>query len=303
MKLFSVNTEVLPRVRLIGHVNYTKPWKHFRRISDEYIMYFIKRGELFMKEGDEKYKLKRGDVFLLEPNVLHEGYKESCCHYYYIHFKHDGISDLSGKTDNEIVEDLKMKRKLSLTSNIYNENMPMNSIYYFEKKFHYEKENELFSKLAEADYDFYQGFENYKVITSLKFSELIIGMCRQYTTKRLDSSGAHFSKSFKEIRCIINYIEKNYSKKITSNDIEDISEYNFNYIDRIFQKITGHTIFNYLNVIRIKKSQELIYSTSLKFSQIGYLVGIEDPYYFSKLFKKFTGMTASEYSKLRFAQR
>lgn len=303
MKIFSVNTEILPKVRLIGHVNYTSPWKHFSRISDEYIMYFIKSGELFIREGNEKYELKRGDIFLLEPNTLHEGYKKSCCHYYYIHFKHCGLSNLVGKNSLDISNELIKKRQLSLTADIYKEALPVDSIYYFEKLSHYKNENELFSKLAAIDYDFYQRFENYKIITSLKFSELIIEMCRQYTTKQLDDSENHFSKSFKNVRDIINYFEKNYNKKISGSDIEETFEYNFDYMNRIFQKITGYTIFNYLNLLRIKHAQELICSTSLKFSEIGYLVGIDDPYYFSRLFKKLTGMTASQYSKLKFAQK
>lgn len=31
IKLFSIDMEVMPKVRLIGHVNYSTPWKHFTR--------------------------------------------------------------------------------------------------------------------------------------------------------------------------------------------------------------------------------------------------------------------------------
>ncbi len=52
----------------------------------------------------------------------------------------------------------------------------------------------------------------------------------------------------------------------------------------------------YLNMMRINKAKELIEVTPLKFSEIAYLVGINDPYYFSKLFKKYTGLTPTQYT-------
>ena len=43
--------------------------------------------------------------------------------------------------------------------------------------------------------------------------------------------------------------------------------------------------------------KQLISTTDLPFSEIAYLVGIEDRYYFSKLFRKMTGMSPTEYYK------
>jgi YesN/AraC family two-component response regulator len=72
---------------------------------------------------------------------------------------------------------------------------------------------------------------------------------------------------------------------------------NFDYLNRIFSQFTGNTIFRYLNSLRIKNSKELIATTNLSFGQVGEMVGFSDKYYFSKLFHKETGMTATEYYK------
>ena len=53
----------------------------------------------------------------------------------------------------------------------------------------------------------------------------------------------------------------------------------------------------YLNILRINNAKQLISTTDLPFSEIAYLVGIEDRYYFSKLFRKMTGMSPTEYYK------
>ncbi|MCD2346436.1 MULTISPECIES: AraC family transcriptional regulator [Clostridium] len=299
IKLFSIDMEVMPKVRLIGHVNYSTPWKHFTRTISEYVMYFVKNGELYMRENNSDYVLKRGDILLLEPNIEHTGFKASNCHYYYIHFKHNGLSSYGEDDFTQICSDIYIKRKLSLLSNVFSEKPSTDSIHYLPKCYHYKNVSELFSKLTENDYIFYQKLEGYKISASLKFADLLMEICRQYASEILENSHPQFSKSALKIRKIINYLEKAYNCKITSHDIEDLCESNYDYVNRIFQRTTGHTIFNYLNLIRIKQAMDLIYTTSLKYSEIGYLVGINDPYYFSKLFKKYTGMTASQYAKNR----
>lgn len=297
--LRSIDTSIIPEVRLLGHVNYTTPWKHFTRNANEYILYFVKSGELYIRENDIDYTLKRGDVLLLEPNLEHTGFKAASCHYYYIHFKHDGIFNCLKNNFDEVCSDMYIKRKLSLLSNIFSEEAPTDSIRYLPKYYNFKNVSELFSKLAESDYIFYQKLEGYKTTASLRLAELLIEICRYYASAVLENSHPEFSKSSLKIRKIINYFDKSYNSKITSKDIEDLCESNYDYVNRIFQRATGHTIFNYLNLIRIKQAMDLIYTTSLKYGEIGYLVGIDDPYYFSKLFKKYTGMTASQYAKNR----
>ena len=57
----------------------------------------------------------------------------------------------------------------------------------------------------------------------------------------------------------------------------------------------GMTPVEFLKHIRIQKAEELIVRSSESFSQIAYAVGFTDPKYFTKCFKKATGMTPSEY--------
>lgn len=67
------------------------------------------------------------------------------------------------------------------------------------------------------------------------------------------------------------------------------------HLGRLMKKETGETFVEYLTKIRLKKAELLLKSTDLKGYQIGEMVGITDPHYFSILFKKNIGVSLSEF--------
>lgn len=299
MKLFTLDTRIIPSARLVGHVTYHRPWKHFTRTTDEYLLYVVKSGELYMREGLTEYALKKGDLLLLEPNVEHSGFKESICQYYYFHFKHPGIQPCKNVPDDEIPSALIEKRKQSLNSDCfysYDESVP---VLYIPKYHHCDNESELFAAVSEADQDFYEKYEGYKHLLSFRLLELLIQLSRDFTTSKINSTHPHFSKAFVKCTNILNYLNAEYMNKITGLDIEEVFESNYDYLNRVFQKMTGYSIMRYLTNLRISKAKQLLSTTDVKISEVGYLVGIDDPFYFTKLFKKQTGMTPSQYIKLQ----
>lgn len=64
---------------------------------------------------------------------------------------------------------------------------------------------------------------------------------------------------------------------------------------RKLKSIVGLTPVDFIRDIRIKRSIQLIESGEYNFSQVAYMIGFSDPKYFSKCFKKQTGLTPSEY--------
>lgn len=299
MNLLTLNADIIPSVRLVGHVSYNKPWKHFTRTTDEYLLYVVKSGELYIKEGVTEYCLKKGDLLILEPNIQHYGFKESICHYYYIHFKHPKIKWVKNKSDNEILKEFINKRKESLASDHFSKYEDISHIFYLPKFYHYENENEIIPLLVNTDNDFYKKYEGYKKIASTNLLQILIKISRDYISAKIDITEGHFSKSFIKCRKLLNYLNNYFMKKVTRADIEELFESNYDYLNRIFENMTGYTILNYLNTLRITKAKELFDTTPIKISEVGYLVGISDPYYFSRFFKKHTGMTPSQYIKLR----
>jgi two-component system, response regulator YesN len=95
---------------------------------------------------------------------------------------------------------------------------------------------------------------------------------------------------------IISYIQKNYSNRsLPISLISDSLNLTPAYLCQVFKKETGKTINDYLNEYRIEKSKELLKNRGVKLYEVSHNSGYNDVKYFTKTFKKFTGITPSEY--------
>jgi two-component system response regulator YesN len=91
------------------------------------------------------------------------------------------------------------------------------------------------------------------------------------------------------------YILEHYQQKITLQDVADYLQISYGHLSKCFRQITNLPFNQYLLEIRIREAMKLMDSTNLSSSEIGYQVGITDPNYFSKSFKKFAGVSPKEY--------
>ena len=294
------NIDILPTITHFGYVSFKEPWAHFRRIIDEYILFIIKSGELYIIEGENKYILKKGDFFILQPGFIHSGFQKACCDYYYIHFKHPEISEVEDRPRDEIARDIMLRHSMSLRDNLAAEKEAGEAMCYLPKHYHIANNSTgvyIFYILKEALEDYNKKYEYYKNVSASRLLELIIKVSREFISIGTESYGPSFPKAFVKCQAILDYINNEYHQRIRSQDIEQRFESNYAYLNRVFHRMTGHTILNYLNMVRINKAKELIETTPIKFSEIGYLVGIDDPYYFSRIFKKYMGMSPMKYCK------
>lgn len=97
------------------------------------------------------------------------------------------------------------------------------------------------------------------------------------------------------VTLIKDYIEERYAKELTIAEIASSVYLTTTYICLLFKQETGMTINDYVIEVRLREAKRLLSDPSNKTYDICYAVGYKDPSYFSKLFKKHTGFTPSEF--------
>lgn len=104
------------------------------------------------------------------------------------------------------------------------------------------------------------------------------------------------NKSIKLIlRNALDYIHEHYKEQLTLNDVAEHVYVSTSYLSRMFKKELGKNFVDYLNGLRIEKAKELLMDPKYKTYEIAELVGIPDAHYFSRLFKKYEGLSPTEY--------
>ena len=99
---------------------------------------------------------------------------------------------------------------------------------------------------------------------------------------------------------MITYIEENYARDISLNDIAEHFNRSASYLSTMFKYYTGKNFKEYLNLYRIKVSKELMQTESnLKIGEIAKRVGCNGSVTFIRMFRKYEGMSPGQYySKL-----
>jgi len=95
----------------------------------------------------------------------------------------------------------------------------------------------------------------------------------------------------------IKYINRNYNKKISLEEVAECSFVNTSYFCTLFKQKTGYTFTNYLSVIRINKAKELLLNTECRINEVAVIVGYDDWNYFSRVFKKIVGISPLQYKE------
>jgi len=93
----------------------------------------------------------------------------------------------------------------------------------------------------------------------------------------------------------IKFIETNYMKKLSRSLIAKEAGASVRNLQRLFRKDTHYSIIEYLENLRVHKAKEYILSGNGNVSEMAYKEGYSDPFYFSNVFKKKTGITPSLY--------
>lgn len=103
-----------------------------------------------------------------------------------------------------------------------------------------------------------------------------------------------------EMKKILNYITENLQEEISLDTIAAFVNMNSSYFSRYFKSKTGGNFIDFLTSMRIEKAKELLAETDLSIEEISAMVGHVNKAYFTKVFKKVTGVNPGEFRRKRY---
>lgn len=261
---------------------FDKPW-HFH---EEYELALIEKSTGTKFIGDAVGLFQEGDLFLLGPNIPHlfknneEYYSENStleAKSIFLHFTHDFLGkDFLNIPEMKSVRDLLDKSTFAL-------------------QIHGEIRKQLIPRLHEM-----QEEEPAGRLMSLLDILLKISISKDFQTilpTRFTSHHITKSRDAKRINTILEYIMKNYHKRIYISEVASMFNMSDASFSRYFKHHTRKTFSTYVTEIRISHACRLLMQGEENIAQVGYLSGFENLSNFYRHFKKTTAQIPKEYRK------
>lgn len=138
--------------------------------------------------------------------------------------------------------------------------------------------------------------EVWEELTKVETLEDMHQRLKKYLTSICESVECRtYKKTHDVIHDIFRIVQERYADNLTIADIASQVYLAKTYICLLFKQETGETINEYITRVRMEKSKQLLTSTDQKLAEICTAIGYTEPSYFSKQFRKYTGMNPSEY--------
>ncbi len=145
-------------------------------------------------------------------------------------------------------------------------------------------------------------FNNAEMLDHCDTIPEMLEQVNEYMIKVVEQSRNYLHMS-SEISKAIQFIKMNYDQNLNLQQVADHVNLSFGYVSNLFKKELQITFIEYLNHYRIEQAKELLTRTHLKSYDIAVKVGYSPEYtYFSKVFKKMTGLNPNEYRRLHMSR-
>lgn len=116
--------------------------------------------------------------------------------------------------------------------------------------------------------------------------------------RNLEAAGIENGAADDKLQRLLAYIDEHYSEPLRLSTLSEHFHFHPSYLSEYFSTHHAEGFSEYLNKTRINKARDMLQDAELTISEIGAKVGYPDHSYFTKVFKKYTGMSPSEYRRM-----
>jgi AraC-like DNA-binding protein len=251
---------------------FNMPLNHYH---DAYEIYYMCSGERYYFIKDRTYRVQPGDLVLIDKHVLHKtqnitnGHERILLHY------RDGFLDsLFGGSAwdprsvfGQPVIRLNIKQQAVVES--------------------------LLDRLLEESKAQTPESPIYVKITLMELL-LFAGRCMRELAS-VPERAEPDNPMFERVASVAAYINGHYAEDLSLTLLSTLFHINPHYLSRIFNKVTGFSFVEYVNLVRLKEAQKLLSAGELNVTEVAESVGFESLTHFGRVFKASTGMSPKQY--------
>ncbi len=142
-------------------------------------------------------------------------------------------------------------------------------------------------------------FASHVDVLSCKSSDQLCGLLHTLLPSLLETPATEVKTGNQDVRTLILYLQQHHAERISLDSLSATVNLNRSYLCRLFKRETGESLFQYLARLRLERAAGLLLQEELSIREIAARVGIDDPFYFTRMFKKQYGVAPSEYASQR----
>ena len=239
---------------------------HPTRVIDSWELIFVRSGTLGMFEEDRTFTLSAGQTLLLEPGKKHGGSTDypRDLSFYWIHFF---LEPNRRNAPKEATLELPQVSTL--------------------------RDGDRLTALLRRFLDDQESGRLKPLPAALLILQMLCEVAEAGAS--VDAASAPVSALAGRVET---YIRTNFFRPISTASIAAEFQSNPDYLGRIFKRVNGKTIVEFIHDCRMRHAQKLLIESALNIDQVARDCGFEDSGYFRRLFRRHAGLSPKKYRRL-----
>ncbi|MNH86817.1 HTH-type transcriptional activator Btr [compost metagenome] len=260
-----------------------------------YELIVVAEGTVKLQVGNDQLTLNMGDSYLLKPWEQHGGWgsQDTSGQFFWVQFSCEpGLNEFNLNRAPEL-NIVHAERTELRTVTIRHEDLII-------LPRHYQNRNryQLLGTFEELIETMKHPSGYFRFHTTLLLAEILRLMANDFLEQSHLDTG--FPLSYLTFRKLVNHLNNAYLSNISKQELEVTLDRKYEYLCHVFKKYTGTSIHHYIQQLRVQRAKYLLHNTETSIKNVAQEVGYEDPFYFSRIFKKIEGVSPQQYRNIGF---